>query len=69
MDHARKLIREVTQACEICARFVPPMVSRELSIYHKNEAYYIEAKMDFMYYSIRGTKHVVLHLVDLGTEL
>lgn len=38
-DDMSQVITNVTQACEICARFGPLMVRRNLSIYHIKEEF------------------------------
>lgn len=66
-EQMKKVVTEVAQSCEICAKSGPPSVSRKLSVSHINQAFNEEVQMDFMYCMIRGTRHVVIHFVDSGT--
>ena len=60
-------IREVSAACEICAKNGRPKHSRKVSLTHVNEAFNEEIQMDFMVVHLHGKRHIVFLMTDTGT--
>ena len=61
-------IEQVCNACDVCAKNGRPVPTKKVSLTHVNQAFNVELQIDFMFPTIRGSKHTVIHITDAGTS-
>lgn len=62
-----KAIKKVSSDGIICAKSGPALPTKKASIRHVNQEFGDEVQMDNGYFDVRGAKHIVLSMVDVGT--
>lgn len=60
-------IERVNRSYEICAKSGQPYPEYKISMSHLNQAFNQEIRLDYTYCNFKGTKMVVLQIVDAGT--
>lgn len=60
-------ITKVCDACDICAKNGRPKNSRKISLTHVNEAFNSEIYVDFLLFTLRKAKRVIMNITDTGT--
>lgn len=64
----KEACEKVCASCDICATSGRPADRRKISTTHINAAFNDEMQADFLYVYIRGHKHEILNMIDLGTR-